>query len=136
MQTNFHNALTHVIQFVCTHRRSYTTTSIHCLNLLNESHLFCWFQPIIFKSDNFSFGSQPIKFKSVNFSLGSSQSSPLRLGDVGSCCSSYVQTNLSRGWKVKVHHEGLLQDGEIVSFDVYFVYASGFMSTCICEETF
>ena len=27
MQTNFHNALTRVIQFVCTHRRSYETTS-------------------------------------------------------------------------------------------------------------
>ena len=34
----FHNTLTRVIQFVCTNRRSYTTTSlirektIHCLN--------------------------------------------------------------------------------------------------------
>ena len=27
VQTNFHNALTRVIQFVCTHRRSYKTTS-------------------------------------------------------------------------------------------------------------
>ena len=27
VQTNFHNALTHVIQFVCTHCRSYKKTS-------------------------------------------------------------------------------------------------------------
>ena len=27
VQTNFHYALTRVIQFVCTHRRSYKTTS-------------------------------------------------------------------------------------------------------------
>ena len=27
VQTNFHNALKRVIQFVCTHRRSYTTKS-------------------------------------------------------------------------------------------------------------
>ena len=27
VQTDFHNALTRVIQFVCTHRRSYKTTS-------------------------------------------------------------------------------------------------------------
>ena len=35
VQKNFHNALTRVIQFVCTHRRSYKTTrKMHCLNII------------------------------------------------------------------------------------------------------
>ena len=33
VQTNFHNVLTGVIQFVCTQCRSYKNTTVHCLNV-------------------------------------------------------------------------------------------------------
>ena len=43
MQTNFHNALTRFIHFVCPHRRSYKTTSIHCLNKIKYKDVKCNF---------------------------------------------------------------------------------------------